>query len=402
MIFKRATYQNGSVFKESRKSGDVWVFRWREVNAHGKKVQRKQTLGTLKKLPSLAAANKAASALRIDINKEAPHRLVKAMTMEELIAHYQLKELPDDLSQAQVPKAHSTAVAYRRYLRKWILPRWGRYEINSFAPIAVEEWLSELDLANGTKAKIRNIMSAVFNHAMRHGFLPRQEGSNPMRFVRQSSQSDVVHTVLDLEQVWSLIDELREPVRTMALLDAFTGLRISELLALKWEDIDAFEEELHVWRGIVYGVVGKCKTPSSKRPVPLHLSLAKALREHRNRSPYNQPSDWVFASPRTNGLRPFTTGSLLRWHLQPAAKRAGITGSIGWHTLRRTFASLLIANGENVKVVQESMGHSSSKMTLDRYAQSSTAAKREALGRLFTPPPVESSPAELMCNTMVQ
>ncbi len=381
-MFKRDTFQNGSIYKESRKFGDVWVFRWRELNGHGQKVHRKQVLGTVKKLPSLSAANKAAAGIRLEINNERTRHHIK-MTIEDLTTHYLLKELPEDLSTAQVPKAHPTAVAYRRYLRKWIVPRWGSHCISHIEPIAVEEWLRNLELANGTKSKIRNIMSNLYNHAIRHGFIPRHENANPIRFVRQGAESDVVQTVLTHDEVWRLLEQLREPVRTMALVDAFTGLRISELLALQWQDIDFFESEINVRRAIVYGEVGKCKTVASRKPVPMHAVLASALTAHLARSAYQQPTDWAFASPWAKGKKPLTTSSLSRWHIKPAAKRAGITGKIGWHTFRRTLASLLIGNGEDVKVVQESMRHANSKETLDTYAQTTTHAKRNAQARLI-------------------
>jgi integrase len=73
---------------------------------------------------------------------------------------------------------------------------------------------------------------------------------------------------------------------------------------------------------------------------------------------------------------------LIRWHLRPAAKAAGVTGDIGWHTFRRTVATLLVENGENIKVVQELIRHANSKVTLDFYAQAMTPAKREAQGKI--------------------
>ncbi len=234
MIFKRDTYQNGSLYKEKRKAGEVWCFRWREIDAQGNTIHRKNTLGTLKELPTRAAANKAAASLRVDVNRGAS-RARTSMTVDDLVAHYLLRELPaGENAGGPVPKAHSTTVAYRRYLTKWILPRWGVSPIDSLAPIRVEEWLGSLPLANGSRVKIRNIMSAVFNHAIRHGFLPREEAANPMKYVRQSASSDTLHTVLSSSQVGALLAELKEHVRVMVLLDAFTGLRRSELLALRW------------------------------------------------------------------------------------------------------------------------------------------------------------------------
>ena len=68
--------------------------------------------------------------------------------------------------------------------------------------------------------------------------------------------------------------------------------------------------------------------------------------------------------------------------IRPAAKRAGIKKSIGWHTFRHTYSTMLIANGENVKVVQELMRHANSRCTLDVYSQARVTAKREAQRRL--------------------
>jgi len=65
-------------------------------------------------------------------------------------------------------------------------------------------------------------------------------------------------------------------------------------------------------------------------------------------------------------------------HIQPIAKKLGITKHIGWHTFRRTYSSILKDNGEDVKVVQELLRHASTKVTLDVYAQALTPAKRAA------------------------
>src|ERR1700730_13325040 len=86
-------------------------------------------------------------------------------------------------------------------------------------------------------------------------------------------------------------------------------------------------------------------------------------------SKYSKSGDWIFASPHTQGKYPFWPDILLLKIMQPAARRAGIKKRIGWHTFRHSYSSLLVANGENVKVVQELMRHASSRFTLDVYAQ---------------------------------
>lgn len=75
-------------------------------------------------------------------------------------------------------------------------------------------------------------------------------------------------------------------------------------------------------------------------------------------------------------------GTVLRKMIQPAARKAGMTKIIGWHTFRHTYSTLLIANGENVKVVQELMRHASSHFTLQTYSQAQVRTKRAAQLRL--------------------
>ena len=91
-----------------------------------------------------------------------------------------------------------------------------------------------------------------------------------------------------------------------------------------------------------------------------------------------KPEDWIFASPAKDGKQPYWPGTLYRAHLAPAAKAAGISGKIGWHT----FATLLKANGEDVKTVQELLRHANSSVTMNVYAQGVTELKRKAHHRI--------------------
>jgi integrase len=246
--------------------------------------------------------------------------------------------------------------------------------------IAVEEWLGSLPLTNGTKAKLRNIMSALFRHAMRNEWIDK----NPISLVRQSAKREQTPEVLDVLEIQSLLSELEEPYRTMVFLAASTGLRVSELLALKWSDINFESLEISLIRAVVHQVVGDLKTEASKKPIPIAPELAESLLKVRLRSAYNQADDWVFASPETSGRQPYWPENLLRRHIRPAAKRAGITKRVGWHTFRHTYATLLKANGEDVKVVQECLRHANSRITLDTYTQAVAAAKRQAQNRVVT------------------
>jgi len=178
--------------------------------------------------------------------------------------------------------------------------------------------------------------------------------------------------------VQALIPQLSERDRTLVLLDACTGLRVGELLGLKWSDVDFENGLLHVTRSVVDRIVGTCKTEASQKPVPLDSFLAHELRTWRSRCAYNQNDDWVFASPLTKGRQPYWPENLMKRGIRPAAKRAKIMKHISWHTFRRTFSTLLKANGEDIKTVQELLRHANSRITLDIYTQAVTPAKRAA------------------------
>ncbi len=205
---------------------------------------------------------------------------------------------------------------------------------------------------------------------------------NPITLVRQSSKRSKIPIMLTLEEVGTLLHLLKEPARTAVFLDVLTGLRVGELLALKWNDIDFEKSQISVTRSIVMQRVGDCKTEASRKPVPLDLRLGEALYNWRRMSPYPRPEDWVFASPQTKGKQPYWPSSLYRVALQPALKAAGITEPVGWHTLRHTFGTLMRANGEDVKTIQELLRHANYKVTMDVYTQAVTDVKRTAHSRV--------------------
>jgi len=94
----------------------------------------------------------------------------------------------------------------------------------------------------------------------------------------------------------------------------------------------------------------------------------------RKQSKYRETDDWVFASPKMHGQYPYRPAMLLTKTVSPAAVRASIDKRIGWHT----YSTMLVANGENVKVIQELMRHASSRSTLEIYSQARSGDKRAA------------------------
>lgn len=158
--------------------------------------------------------------------------------------------------------------------------------------------------------------------------------------------------------------------RPMILTAAKTGLRIGELLALRWCDVDTRNGLICVRRAISRGKLGTPKGGRS-REVALSDEAARALAGHRHLRSRNE--DLVFCDTAGG----FLTRGATKWPLYSACKRANVQ-RVGWHVLRHTFASHLAMRGVPIKAIQELLGHATIEMTM-RYAHLSPDVKREAV-----------------------
>lgn len=384
---RRVRHQTGSLQREKRvRSGeDVWVFRWYEVQLDGTKRYRKAVIGTVSEFKTEAEAQKAADALRLEVNEQTPRQKLQAISFETLVEHYKQHELPDVVNGTRPPgseagddetrKSYSTQLTYQGYLKKWILPRWRSHRLSEVKPVQVEQWLKSLPMSKGSKAKTRNIMSALFSHAQRWEWAT----INPIRHVRQSAKRARIPTVLTPQQLKEMLDKLVDLPKTAVLLAASTGLRAGELLGLKWENVDFESLEIHLVRDVVKQRIERCKTEASRKPVPIGAAVAEVLWAWRLRCAYNQPQDWVFASPAKKGKQPYWPSSIYRVYLKPVLQKdLKIMEPVGWHTLRHSLGTLMKANGEDIKTIQETLRHANFKVTMDIYTQGTMAIRRDA------------------------
>ena len=243
--------QDGSVTIERRKHGPaVWSFRWREAGPDGRRVHRRIVLGSTDDLKSLASARRMALGLRREINANDIRVRNESITLNDLSMHYQQRELVA----RNLRISHSTKRIYGGYLKKWIEPRCGSYALSNIRSVEVELWLKNLNLAPGSRCKIRNVMSLLFNHGRRYDLCER----NPIEWVRQSAKRRTSPDVLTTDEVQRLLANLRFREHTLVLLAVTTGLRRSEIFALKWKDVDSEAKQIHVTRSIVQNVVGIC------------------------------------------------------------------------------------------------------------------------------------------------
>jgi integrase len=211
---------------------------------------------------------------------------------------------------------------------------------------------------------------------MRWELIPYQH--NPMSLVRvkAGSKRQRQPKALSVEEFRKLLEHVPEPFRTMCIVAMCLGLRVSEILGLKWKDIDWEGLRLAVRQAYVYGQEGELKTQASQRWMPLDRLLAEKLREHKNKfASFGNSEGWIFANPETG--RPYWPGRIQENWLVPAAQKAGL-GRVGWHTFRHSHSTLLHALGVDLKVQQELLRHADIRTTMNIYEQAVPTALREA------------------------
>jgi integrase len=358
-------FQQGSLFKVKREScADVWVFRWYDYSS-GKRTYKKQIIGSTGTIRSRREAEKAVVVLRGLINVD----VGSPQTLCDLDAHYRAHELTAE------KKSFSTTENHRLLFKRYIGPRWGHLRLGAIRTVEVEEWLHSLSLAPASKAKLKCVLSVLYNHAIRYEWLT----FNPISRVRTSQKRLREKDVLTPDEFQQLVRQLSVRDRAMVLLIGSTGLRRSEMIALTWSDLNIRAMEVNVLRSCVRNRIGKTKTESSRRPVPLHPLVLNALLEWRAKSPYSTDLDFLFPSVRFRGNRPLSPDSILEKSVRPALARIGVVGKhIGWHSFRHSLATNLRSLGVDIKVAQELMRHSSCRTTLDVYTRAVDRQKREA------------------------
>ena len=367
-------YQRGSLSILKRKSQpDAWAFRYySEENGH--RTYKRKIVGTVVEFPKRKDAEKAVMQLRVDVNEGAAFA---PMNVDQLAAHYKSVEIP--------LKAHSTAEGYKNFLKVHVIPRWGQYALSAIKSVEVETWLRNLKRMDGqptspaTKSKIRNLMSALFSHAIRNEWAAR----NPITEVRTSAKRLRTPDILTAGEFQALLLELAQRERVMVLLAGSTGLRRGELIALRWRDVDLEAKQANITHSVWHNVEGNTKTEASRKPVPLPSLVVDELKQWKLVSIYRADDDYIFPSIAKNGSQPIQPDMILKRHIRPALERIGVKKQIGWHSFRHGLGTMLRQKKVDIKTAQELLRHANSRITLDIYQQALSDEKRDAADLAF-------------------
>jgi len=369
----RCQYQNGCLFIRGKRRR-VWVARWREdvILADGSagRIMRSVVLGPVSAITGRREARRLLDAHLSPIN-QGQYCPEATMLFSKFVTEcFEPGVLPT--------LKFATREIYSFLLRKHLTPRFGDQRLCDISRVEIQQYLLE-KLKQGfaweTTNHLRNLMSKVLGTAISWNYL----ADNVVRGVKMPERSlKRPHQFLNVDEVKRLITACNEPTRTIVLLAAMTGLRIGEILALRWKRIDFIGETLVVAETCFMGHFGTPKTRASRREVPLSHAVVEALKAHYSHSINRSPEALVFAT-RHGG--PLVSNNLRKRGLQSACKRAGLP-RINWHVLRHTHGTLLHVQGTPLKVAQAQLGHSHMATTLEVYTHASVIAQRDAVNLL--------------------
>jgi integrase len=269
---------------------------------------------------------------------------------------------------------HSTYVRYEGLVRNHISPTLGQIKLPKLSPVHVRGLYRD-KLEGGLSPRSVNYIHVCLHKALKQAVM---DGMVP-RNVAEAVKAPQVHckeaTPLSPEQVRVLLVAAHEDrLEALFVIALHTGLRRGELLALKWTDVDLETGRLSVQRSLAAdGKFNPPKRKSSRRTVRLTTAAAEALKKHRaaqneerlRRGSLWEDHDLVF--PNQIG-KPMNGGNLYHRVWNPLLRRANLPQTFTFHSLRHTFATTLLRQNVNPKIVQEALGHATIVQTMDTYS----------------------------------
>jgi integrase len=278
---------------------------------------------------------------------------------------------------------------YENYLREGF----GQMSLRDITPLTAQRYVSGMagwKLGQESKDKVRDVLSSIMGSAVKYGLLVK----NPVEGVRlpppkTGKRSKPYVTVELLNQ---LLETIVEPYATMIFVAVYTGLRVSELIGLRWRNVH--EDSITIDERYCRGDWGAPKSHASNTTVPVNRAVTqrihglkmitvqvKAGRAVRRYPAVKRdgPDDLVFQSVAKGA--PMRDNNILVRHIKPAGLALGMPW-VNWQVLRRSFAMKLKKNGADVKDAQALMRHSKASTTMDVYMQFDSESQRRVVDGL--------------------
>jgi len=367
----RRRFQRGSIYKKGKRK-KVWVARYFEdvIAPDGTltRIRRSERLGTITEIPTRRQAEQILQD-RLRLHNGSDYRPSSSCTLREYAEN---RWLPEVLPTVK----HSTQKNYQYILRVHVYPALGDMQLRLINRDVVQGFISaklRSGLSWRTSKGIRTALGTVMGAAEMAELIP----SNPVRKTRFPRRGPTKpRAEIAPEKILELLEALPEPSGSLAWLLVLTGLRIGELLAVRWRNIDLEKKELRVTHSVYDGHFDVPKTPRSQRSVPLGPKAVEILTARK--PAVSNPEALVFPN-REGGA--FDRHNLTNRQLKSTCKKLGLVG-VNWHWLRHANATLLDAVGTPLGTVQALLGHSSSEITREVYLHSIPADARAAVEKV--------------------
>jgi len=369
-LARKKHFQHGSLFKRGKRN-KVWVARFREpvtgLNGEPQRIRRSEIIGTVAELPTRRDAELVLSNKLRHLNSANYHPR-SCCSLRDFVQEWKPQVLPT--------LKYSTQKHYEYVIETHLLPAFGNVQLRLISRESIQNFLAgklKQGLSWRTVKHIRTTLGTILGTAEVWGYVE----DNPVRKTRLPRRGPrPERLVLSPEQLLSLLEALPEPSRSLVWLLVLTGLRVGELLALRWRDVDLVNGVIRVRQAVYEGHFDEPKTRSSNRTVPLG---SKAVQILTGRKPEAiDPEALVFAS-RKKGT-PLCRHNLLNRQLAPTCKVLGLP-RISWHALRHCNATLLDSVGTPRGTVTAILGHASPEIT-GLYVHSLPAGAREAVEKV--------------------
>ncbi len=292
-----------------------------------------------------------------------------------------------------IKMASSTQDRYEGIIDNYLKPQFGGLCLRDISVLTVDRYISDLGktkLSHESMDKIRDVLSSILGSAVRYELLVK----NPVEGIRLPKPKPGKRSkpFIMPEQFTALVNLIAEPYASMVYVAVYTGLRVSELIGLKWGDIG--ESSITIDERYCRGDWGIPKSEASTATVPVNGSVIQRIdrlktlvvdvRAGRAVRKYqvvkaSGAEDLVFAS--LINQKPMRDNNILVRHIKPAARKLGLA-YVNWQVLRRSFATWLKMAGADVKDAQALMRHSRASTTLDIYQQFIPESERRVVDKL--------------------
>jgi integrase len=378
----RRRFQNPKPFREGNW---WWISPWQDEFIEGRFTRKKKRMKVAPAAVSDREARKIASEMLRPMN-QGLEMIGSATDFGTYVSStYRSTVLP--------LLATTTRKNYECYLDKHLLPMFTDTSLRDMNTMTLQKYFSGMKASHATASKIKDVLASVLGSAVRFGLLVKSPLVGVQLPPARTGKSNKPY--ITPEQFDALVNLMAEPYATMVYVCVLAGLRVSELIGLKWEDVHP--ESLTIDERFSRGEWGCPKTNASsatigvdERVVQRILGLkgmevtinwgGKGAKKTFNIVRSDAPGDIVFQSLLT-GV-PMSDHNILSRHIKPVGRKLGI-GWVNWQVLRRSYATWLVEAGADPKAVQGQMRHSRISTTMDIYTQFVPDSQRRAVAKMM-------------------